>query len=87
MSPGVPLSVIYGDQSWITSMSKEELEAARGNQGYTNVYVSLKVKKKPILIYKKVITAFFLADNSGCRTPRLFCSQGVQQKCFESLSV
>lgn len=40
MSPGVPLSVIYGGQSWITSMTKEELETARGNQGYTNVYVS-----------------------------------------------
>jgi len=39
MSPSVPLSVIYGGQSWITSLSKEELATARGNHGYTNVYV------------------------------------------------
>ena len=39
LDPNIPLTAIYGGNSWMPSLTREEFEAARNGEGYCRVRV------------------------------------------------
>ena len=41
LDPNIPLTAIYGGNSWMPSLTREEFEAARNGEGYCRVRVKI----------------------------------------------
>ena len=66
LSPDVPLTALYGENSWITSIPEEKFQEVRKNTGYTKMViipeVGHHVYSNPKIFNAEVLGACNYAD-------------------------